>query len=71
MLEGPLGVEEYRRVMDKVYSDVLSSESDFDSKGPPVPFRAARAAFINLFCSDTDKSVILSANGEKSAQTKR
>ena len=31
VLESPLGVEEYRRVMDKVYSDVLSSESDFDS----------------------------------------
>ena len=31
MLEGSLEVEEYRRVMDKVYSDVLSSESDFDS----------------------------------------
>ena len=31
MLEGSLGVDEYRQIMDKVYSDVLSSESDFDS----------------------------------------
>ena len=30
-LEKPLGIEEHRRIMDKVYSDVLSFESDFDS----------------------------------------
>ena len=31
VLENPLGIGEHRQIMDKVYSDVLSSESDFDS----------------------------------------